>query len=120
MTTTKRWRSVAMAAALSAALAAGLAGCGSGGDDDGRFATGNESAYPLGCLEHQMAKPGQAYTGGENAETTTVLKMLRYYTANKAVRAFCDGKGPSDTDRRWAELYVELGSEPAHVAHLLG
>lgn len=94
-----------------------LSACGSG-SEDGRFATGDEAAYPLQCLEHQPAKPGKAYTSGETAETTAVLKMLRYYTANKAVRAFCDGKGPSDNDRRWADLYVDLGAEPAYVAHL--
>ncbi len=94
-----------------------LSACGSG-SDDGRFVTGDETAYPLQCLEHQPDKPGKAYTGGETAETTAVLKMLRYYTANKAVRAFCDGEGPSQNDRRWADLYVDLGAEPEYVAHL--
>lgn len=103
----------------AALMVAGLAltACGSG-SDDGRFATGDEAAYPVQCLEHQPAKPGKAYTSGETAETTAVLKMLRYYTANKAVQTFCDGKGPSDNDRRWADLYVDLGADPAFVAHL--
>jgi len=103
----------------AALVVAGLAltACGSG-SDDGRFVTGDEGAYPLPCLEHQPAKPGKAYTGGETAETTAVLKMLRYYTANKAVRTFCDGKGPNQNDRRWVDLYVDLGAEPAYVAHL--
>jgi hypothetical protein len=97
-----------------------LSGCGSGSDDSGTFATGDESAYPLACMEHQSENPGSQYTGGENATTVLVLKMLRYYTANRTVAGFCDGKPPSGTDKAWAQLYVDLGSEPSHVARLLG
>ncbi len=107
-------------AAAGLTLALLLSGCGSGSDDGGVFATGDESAYPLACMEHQAEKPGAQYTGGERATTALVLKMLRYYTANRTVAGYCDGKPPTSTDRAWAQLYVELGSEPAHVARLLG
>lgn len=104
-------------AALTLALL--LSGCGSNSDDDGTFATGDETAYPLACMEHQPAKPGAQYTGGEDATTALVLKMLRYYTANRTVIGFCDGKPPTETDRAWAQLYVDLGAEPANVDRIL-
>ncbi len=107
------------AGAAAAALGLSLSACG-GGSDGGRFVTGDEAAYPVTCLEHQPEKPSKEYTGAENANTVIALKMLRYYTANKAVRAFCDGKGATTTDRTWAQLYVDLGAESANVAHLLG
>lgn len=105
--------------AAAGLLALLLSGCGSSSEDGGTFATGDESAYPLACMEHQTEKPGTAYTGGESATTALVLKMLRYYTANRAVPGFCDGKPPTGTDKAWAQLYVDLGSEPANVARLL-
>lgn len=105
-------------AGAAAATALLLTACGSD-SDDGAFVTGDETGYPVQCMDHQPDKPGKAYTGGEDAETTAVLKMLRYYTANKAVQAFCDGKGPNGNDRRWAQLYVDLGAEPSNVARLL-
>lgn len=107
------------AAIAAGALALTLSACG-GGSDGGRFVTGDEAAYPVTCLEHQAEKPNKEYTGGENANTVIVLKMLRYYSANKAVRTFCDGKGPTSTDRTWAQLYVDLGAARSSVAHLLG
>lgn len=101
------------------ALSASLAACG-GGSDGGRFVTGDEAAYPVTCLEHQPDMPNTEYTGAENANTVIVLKMLRYYTSNEAVTTYCDAKGPTKTDRTWAQLYVDLGAERANVARLLG
>ncbi|MGQ0464113.1 MAG: hypothetical protein ACT4QG_02215 [Sporichthyaceae bacterium] len=98
------------------ALAA-LAGCG-GEKPDGRFVAGTEK-YPLACLQHQADPPGGAYTAGEGADTAAVFQMLEYFTANKGVRAYCDGKPATDVDRQWARLYVDLGAEPANVAHIL-
>ncbi len=112
-----RWRVTRTAAAGLTVLL--LASCGSNSDDGGSFAAGDESAYPLACMEHQAEKPGTAYTGGESATTVLVLKMLRYYTANRTVAGYCDGKPASGTDRAWAQLYVDLGSEPANVTRLL-
>lgn len=106
--------------AAGVVLALLLTGCGSDSDEGGRFVTGDETAYPVACMEHQPEKPGAAYTAGENATTVDVLKMLRYYTANRTVQGFCDGKPPTGTDRTWAQLYVDLGAEPANVSRLLG
>ncbi len=94
-----------------------LTACG-GSESDGRFAAGTD-AYPLSCLQHQDAMPGKAYAGEETDDTAAVFQMLEYYTANKNVRTFCDGKAPSKTDKAWAQTYVDLGAEPANVAHLL-
>lgn len=107
--------------ALLATAAAGLvlAGCGSDGSTDGRFDAG-AAAAPLSCLAHQGDDPGSAYTAGEDADTAAIFTMLRYYTANKAVTAYCDGKAPTKTDRAWARLYVDLGAEPANVVHITG
>jgi hypothetical protein len=45
--------------------------------------------------------------------------MLKYYTANKDVAKYCDGKAPDGLDQRWAQAYVALGAEPQKVAHIL-
>ncbi len=103
----------------AAALVTTLTACGGSGDDaGGRFATGT-GEYPLSCLDHQPDAPGAAYTGTGASDTGAIFQMLKYYTGNKAVTAYCDGKGPTDTDREWAELYVDLGAEPGNVSHLL-
>ncbi len=106
------------AATLMVLAALPLAGCGSGGSDDGQFATGT-GQYPLSCLEHQPDEPGREYTAGDNGNTNAIFTMLKYYTSNKSVTTFCDGKQPSGTDRTWAQLYVDLGADPANVAHLM-
>lgn len=115
----RRTRTRLSAALAASALCLPLAACG-GGSDGGRFVTGDEAAYPVACMEHQPNIPSKEYTGAENANTVIVLKMLRYYTTNRAVSTFCDAKGPTRTDRTWAQLYVDLGAERANVARLLG
>jgi hypothetical protein len=108
----------ARAVLVLAGLALTLAGCG-GTAADGRFVAG-PGPFPLSCLEHQPDSPGRAYTGGESGDTAAIFDMLRYYTGNKAATAYCDAKGPTATDRRWAELYVDLGAEPGNVENILG
>ncbi|MGQ0632013.1 MAG: hypothetical protein ACT4P1_13325 [Sporichthyaceae bacterium] len=100
-----------------------LVACGGDSDSDagGQFVGATRADYPLPCLEHQPETPGTAYTGGaEGGNTSAILAVLEYYTANKAVTAYCDGKPPTDKDRTWAQLYVDLGAERSNVAHLLG
>jgi hypothetical protein len=88
------------------------------GAGDGAF---NDQAKQgkLECLAHQKARPGENYTAGASADTGKVLRMLRYYTVNGA-KPFCDGQGPTAADQAWAELYVELGADPAKVRAVTG
>lgn len=112
-------RSHIVRATLGALALTTLAACGGGDSSDGQFAAGT-ATYPLACLEHQQQMPGTIYTGGEQGNTAAVFQMLEYFTANKAVTAYCDGKAPSKVDRAWAQTYVDLGAEPANVAHIRG
>lgn len=109
----------ALVVAVTACLMMLVGGCGGPGRDDGRFNAGEETG-PLPCLHHQEQSPGRAYTAGPDADTAAIFTMLRYYTTNKATTRFCDGEGPTDTDRQWARLYVDLGAEENNVTHLLG
>lgn len=110
-------RSVA-AGGILLTLSLTLTACGAE-TEDGQFrAAATNEALP--CLEHQPDTPGRAYTAGPEADTAAIFTMLRYYTTNKATTGYCDGKSPTDTDRAWARLYVDLGAEPGNVSHLLG
>lgn len=72
----------------------------------------------ISCMQHQPAPPGGRYTELEGRRTGDVLAVLRYYTANGR-KPYCDGAGPTETDRAWAEFYVRQGAEPSNVAPLL-
>ena len=101
------------------ALAWVLGGCASTDSASGRFDPGTAAA-PLTCLAHQSDQPGVAYTAGEGADTAAIFTMLKYFTANKSVTAYCDGKVPTKIDRTWARLYIDLGAEAANVTHIVG
>ncbi|GHE25831.1 hypothetical protein GCM10018781_77760 [Kitasatospora indigofera] len=88
-----------------------LAACG--GEPDGSFDAQPGTPSPS-CLQHQAQDPGTKYTGGEKSDPRSVLEMMRFYTAN-GTKAFCDGKPPTDTDRRWTDLYAKLGGDASHV-----
>lgn len=118
MTTTRRPVRRLTATALAAGLALALSACGNE-SDAGRFVA-QPGPFPVGCLEHQKDSPGRAYTAGEEGDTVAIFDMLRFYTANKTTTRYCDDEGPTNTDRRWAELYVDLGAEPANVKNILG
>lgn len=79
----------------------------------------NESARELTCMKHQREPPGTRYTDTALRRTDETLALLRYYTANGA-KPYCDGTGPTETDRRWAGIYVHLGADRKHVATLVG
>jgi hypothetical protein len=106
-----------MAIVAGLTLLGALAACGGSGGD-GQFVEGS-ATYPLSCMNHQAQSPGTVYTQTDRADTAEILGMLKYYTANKDVAKYCDGKAPNKTDRRWAQAYVDLGAEPANVAHIL-
>ncbi|WP_231104654.1 hypothetical protein [Haloechinothrix halophila] len=42
------------------------------------------------------------------------MTLLRYYTSHGR-KPYCDGAGPTDVDRAWARLYVELGADPSNL-----
>lgn len=94
-----------------------LAGCSSAPDPGPRF--DNEGAQQLTCMRHQPTMPGARYTDVAHRRTDETLPLLRYYTSN-AAKPYCDGAPPTDIDRRWAQLYVDLGADRATVANLLG
>ncbi|MGQ0841319.1 hypothetical protein [Actinokineospora sp.] len=104
--------------ALTLAVLLALAACSSTPDPGPRFDDEAQSDT-LTCLKHQPAGPGPRYTDTAQRRTDETLAVLRYYTAHGR-KSYCDGQGPSDTDRSWARLYVDLGADRANVAALLG
>ncbi|MGW4652518.1 hypothetical protein [Kitasatospora sp. NPDC004289] len=103
----------ATALGLALLLAPLAAACTSAAD--GSFDAGPAVPAPT-CLAHQPERPGPRYTSGQGAEPRAVLEMMRYYTAN-GTKPFCDGAAPTAEDRRWAELYVELGGDRRYVSN---
>lgn len=103
------------AAALLSALF--VSACTATAPDPGpRF---DDEGIEVSCMKHQPRPPGTRYTDDEQRRTGETLALLRYYTANGA-KPYCDGEGPTEVDRRWAELYVRLGADRDNVAALLG
>jgi hypothetical protein len=95
-----------------------LAGCTQGATAAGvKF--DDEGLADVACMKHQPAPPGANYTNSDGGPTDEVLPVLRYYTAH-GKKGYCDGKGPSDVDKAWAAVYVDLGADKANVAKLLG
>ncbi|GAA2146171.1 hypothetical protein GCM10009760_35580 [Kitasatospora kazusensis] len=72
------------------------------------------SASAVACLAHQTGTPDKRYTGGVASDPRSVLELMKFYTAN-GTKAYCDGKPPTEADRRWTSLYVSLGGDPVHV-----
>ncbi|MFE6747325.1 hypothetical protein ACFVGM_15825 [Kitasatospora purpeofusca] len=92
--------------------AAPLTACGT--EPKGSFDAQPGTPSPS-CIQHQSQDPGTEYTGREKSDPRAVLEMMRFYTAN-GTRAYCDGRPPTDTDRRWTELYAELGGDAGRVS----
>lgn len=103
-------------AALSVVLG-GLAGCGSGAGP----VFDEEGGEPVSCMIHQAEPPGPRYTDPQSEEYNTgdLFAVLRYYTAN-GTKPFCDGAPPSETDRAWAQLYVDQTGVADRVSTILG
>lgn len=98
------------------AIAVGLlvAGCAAEAPDPGpKF--DDEGQRETACMAHQPAAPGARYTDTTLRRTGETLLVLRYYTTN-GTKPYCDGAGPTDTDRAWAKLYVDLGADRTNVA----
>lgn len=86
--------------------------------DDGGAVFNNEGNQPISCIQHQSEPPGTRYTDTERRNTAELLAVLRYYTAH-GTKPYCDNAPPTETDRAWAELYVQQGADRANVAPLL-
>ncbi|AUG75357.1 hypothetical protein CFP65_0390 [Kitasatospora sp. MMS16-BH015] len=95
-------------------LALGPLAAACGGNENGSFDAQPGTPSPS-CLQHQQQEPGIRYTAGQKADPTSVLTMMRFYTAN-GTKAYCDGKPATETDLRWTQLYRSLGGDPSHVA----
>lgn len=97
--------------------AAVLAGCSSEPDPGPVF--DSEAGAAVTCLVHQSGEPGAAYTDRAQRDTGRVLAMMRYYTAYGAL-PFCDGAPAGDSDRAWAQAYLDLGGTAEKVPTVLG
>ena len=118
-------RVAGLGVALSIAAAA-LSGCSS--TTSAAPATGAKFQLPPGfavqaatqtCLLHQTDAPTKEFMGGPSASLALQLPFMAYLTAN-GTKAFCDGKPATDTDKKWADLYVTLTNQPAKVSGILG
>jgi hypothetical protein len=93
------------------------AACSGTADPGPRFDDGGQR--DVACMQHQGLAPGARYTDPNQRRTDETLPLLRYYTAN-GLKPYCDKAGPSDVDRAWAKLYVDLGADRENVANLVG
>jgi hypothetical protein len=71
------------------------------------------------CLVHQTAQPNSAYRGGPDSQALPQLTFLAYYTAAGKL-PFCDAQPATDTDKTWAQIYVQLTNNPDKVVTILG
>ncbi|WP_298799333.1 hypothetical protein [uncultured Pseudonocardia sp.] len=71
------------------------------------------------CLMHQTEQPNSAYEGGPDSQPPQQLTFLAYYTA-AGKEPFCDGGTATDTDKAWAQLYVQLTTSADNVSTVLG
>ncbi|MGH3990836.1 MAG: hypothetical protein ACRDSN_00050, partial [Pseudonocardiaceae bacterium] len=95
--------------ALALALLA-TTGCA----DDGGPVFNNEGGRQISCMQHQPEPPGSRYSDAERRNPGEVLAVLRYYTAH-GTQPYCDGAAPTEVDRAWAELYVQVGADRSKV-----
>jgi hypothetical protein len=85
---------------------ASLAGCSSEPDLGPVF--NDEAGAPAGCLAHQEGEPGAAYVDVALRNTGRVLALMEYYT-QFGTMPYCDGAAATDSDRAWAQTYLDLG-----------
>ena len=71
------------------------------------------------CLLHQTAQPNSAYRGGPDSQALPQLTFLAYYTAAGKL-PFCDAQPATDTDKTWAQIYLQLTNDPDKVVTILG
>jgi hypothetical protein len=98
------------------ALAA-LAGCSAEPDLGPVF--NDEAGAPAGCLAHQEGEPGARYVDVEQRNTGEVLALMKYYT-QFGTMPYCDGQPATDSDRAWAQTYLDLGGAADKIPTALG
>jgi hypothetical protein len=79
----------------------------------------SEGGQEVSCMVHQAEPPGARYLEREMRNTSEVLALMRYYTAN-GTKPYCDAAPATDADRAWAQLYVNLGGTSEKVATVVG
>ncbi len=60
------------------------------------------------ALSTSRRPQARAYTDTDQANLGLRLQVLRYYTLNTGV-PYCDGQGPTSTDKKWAALRRQPG-----------
>lgn len=81
-----------------------------------RFAAAGD--VQLTCMEHQSTTPDGDYTDPARADLGRSLEVFRYYVLNGSL-AYCDGAGPSEADRAWAQFYADQTKNRKPVAAIL-
>lgn len=94
-----------------------VAGC-SGEEAVPPYVFNSEGDAGVECMAHQEQPPGESYTVTEQNGLGRNLAVLRYYVDNGS-KPYCDGAGPTDADRQWAQFYLEQTSNREPVAAIL-
>lgn len=105
-------------AGLIALAAAALAGCGGSAPRSSATTFNDQHNQSVRCMVHQTQPPTAAYQDGHQENVEAVFQMLHYYTAN-GNKPYCDGRGPTATDRAWLRTYLANGATRANVARHL-
>ncbi len=99
---------------LAALALVALAGCSS---EPAVF--DNAAGQPVTCLPHQEGDPGPDYTDPAQRDTGRVLALMRFHTEHGNL-PYCDGEPAGDSDRAWAQVYVDLGGSAENATTALG
>lgn len=100
---------------LSAGLV--LAGC-TADEPAAPYVFDAEGNAEVACMVHQEQPPGATYTESGQTDLARTLAVLRYYVQNGS-KPYCDGAGPTEADRRWAQFYLDQTANREPVAAIL-
>lgn len=100
-------------AAVGAAVVLALTACGSSHPTGAVF--NDQGQVAIGCMVHQQFKPTSQYRPGAGGDTEKLFGVLHYYTAN-GDKPYCDGHGPTSTDKAWLRLYLAGGADAGHIS----
>ena len=77
-----------------------------------------EGEVAVSCMSHQTSTPGVDYTDPARETVFRNLPVLKYYASNGS-KGYCDGAGPNNNDRAWAQWSADQSSNRAPVAAIL-